>query len=1014
MAQLLDYIEYLTKDVGARPAGTEEEQEAALYITEQFQKEAGFPATMEEFVSSSNFEFVRAICSGIVVLVAVLAIIFPVLAVPAFILAFLATLVYALEAFDKPFITKLLARGASQNVVAKYQPSPEGNESGARGRSRKIVLVAHYDSGKVVPPVVERVQSSGAPMGLVCLIAMGVSTLFLMFRVILGDMSGALAVFFNIISVLVVVVAALPLVKAIMMYLAPYNEGANNNATGVAALIEVANRIGSGSVSEAELASEAEAEGVAVHGESAAVESGLVPEGAELVYEAERQTPPDMEPIDEEERLLSAKAAIAALTGQPVEPRIYAPININADAVNEREWNIPEESPEAVAKAQVEWPEIQPVYSEKPTVAAEPTRYTNGPSQIDSFQNAPSWFISAQQKAKRPEGNGGPIHRSRYADAIEAAEREAAERERLRHEEERVRLELELRAREQATREALAAYNASVAGAPAPAPEEPAPEELASESLPAEAEQFAAMGTEQPIDVEALEPTEAAFADAEELAASAAEPAVETIDDEAADDQLAQEEAEIDAETLDEELAGEGEVDDALADETLADEEAADGEAELPAEVEVQAAPARRFDNLPQIDAPSNRVRPNDSASPSRSSMFRKLRTDVPSMSGVIRLQEAGEDVSQTGPARSRRRPAIDVPQVVEAPLVEDDETAEDELLEQVEQAPADAQAAVREGDYAEEDYAEEDYAEDDYEEEQASPFARLSGFFDRFRRKHDDMEEETPQQWLDVDDDFEARKVGRKRGSWESFRDDSADDEYEGFEDDFEEYDDYEEEEAPRKPSRPSARKSSSRRNRNWEGGAFSRVRLGHVDMHSSEDGEADEPEELIETSEDQALSEEIEQIYHFRNPAYNDEIWFVAIGSDTDAHDGAKAFLKKHADELRGAMIIEVESLGEGTLSIATAEGMFKRLNASSRVKRFIRKASAATGIKPGEVSLVGYDSIASTVQAAGFQAMHLFGAEKGRPALKGSADDVMENIDENLLEDNVNFLMELLKNK
>ena len=143
------------------------------------------------------------------------------------------------------------------------------------------------------------------------------------------------------------------------------------------------------------------------------------------------------------------------------------------------------------------------------------------------------------------------------------------------------------------------------------------------------------------------------------------------------------------------------------------------------------------------------------------------------------------------------------------------------------------------------------DAVETTVEEEQASPFSRLSGFFDRFRRKHDDMEEETPQQWLDVDDDFEARNVGRKRGGWESFRDDSADDEYEGFEDDFDEYDDFEEKEAPRKSTRPSARTSSANRSRNWEGGAFSRVRLGHVDMHSSEDGEADEPEELIEASE-------------------------------------------------------------------------------------------------------------------------------------------------------------------
>jgi len=49
---------------------------------------------------------------------------------------------------------------------------------------------------------------------------------------------------------------------------------------------------------------------------------------------------------------------------------------------------------------------------------------------------------------------------------------------------------------------------------------------------------------------------------------------------------------------------------------------------------------------------------------------------------------------------------------------------------------------------------------------------------------------------------------------------------------------------------------------------------------------------------------------------------------------------------------------------------------------------------------------------MQAAGFQAMHLLGVEDGRPALKGSADDIMENVDDLLLDDNVNFLMELLK--
>ena len=41
-----------------------------------------------------------------------------------------------------------------------------------------------------------------------------------------------------------------------------------------------------------------------------------------------------------------------------------------------------------------------------------------------------------------------------------------------------------------------------------------------------------------------------------------------------------------------------------------------------------------------------------------------------------------------------------------------------------------------------------------------------------------------------------------------------------------------------------------------------------------------------------------------------------------------------------------------------------------------------------------------------------MHLTGVEDGAIALKGSADDVCENVDELTLEENIAFLMELLK--
>ena len=323
MTQPLEHIEYLSKEIGARPAGTEEEQNAALYIADQFKKEAGYHAEIEEFTGTSNFTFVRAICCGVIILVTILAMFVPVLAIPAFVLSLIAAAIYILEALDKPFITRALARSASQNVVAKYQPFQD--DSAAKGgRTRKIVLVARYDSGKATPALVSRVESMNAPLGLICAGATALATLLLLIRIFIGSGGGPGIAVLNVLSIVALLVVALPLVKSIMIQLAPYNEGANNNASGVAAILEVARRISRGSVSEADLVDESE--GIAIHGEAAAIANGLVPEGAEIRYEAERLTPPEMEPLDDEERLLSAKAAIAALTGQPVERKIYGSV----------------------------------------------------------------------------------------------------------------------------------------------------------------------------------------------------------------------------------------------------------------------------------------------------------------------------------------------------------------------------------------------------------------------------------------------------------------------------------------------------------------------------------------------------------------------------------------------------------------------------------------------------------------------------------------------------------------
>ncbi|MCL2888796.1 MAG: aminopeptidase, partial [Eggerthellaceae bacterium] len=153
MPEILDHIAFLSQEVGPRPAGTEEEQQAALYIAEYLQKEAGLSAVVEDFNSESNEEAPKAIFALFTLLITIPAIFFPILAIPSLVVTAIMAVLFILESLDRPFILNRLARGVSQNVIARYEPGYSPESGGAR--RRKIVLVAHYDSGKVRPELRE-------------------------------------------------------------------------------------------------------------------------------------------------------------------------------------------------------------------------------------------------------------------------------------------------------------------------------------------------------------------------------------------------------------------------------------------------------------------------------------------------------------------------------------------------------------------------------------------------------------------------------------------------------------------------------------------------------------------------------------------------------------------------------------------------------------------------------------------------------------------------------------------
>lgn len=915
MSRLMNDVEYLAKEIGPRPAGTEEEQQAALYITEQFQKEVGFSAAIEDFSSASNTDAGLAALAAVEVVATILAMIFPILCIPAFVLAAAAAAVYALEAFDRPVLSRVLSRDASQNVVAKYQPAGDASAHGGRNRSRKIVLIAHYDTGRITPPIVSRIEAMGLPLALVCVIAMITAAFFLLLRIFVAGAGGMSLLVLNVLSVLAIIVCLLPIVKALLLRSAPYNEGACNNATGTAALVEVARRISHGSVSEAELAVEY-GNDVVIHGESAAREADLVPEGAQIRYEAEQLEPPsEIGDYDAAESLLSAKAAIAALTGKPVESRVFGSVAENlVNSYAEGEYDPEADMVGAVAPhaggqgAQAAGVSVTGApahdFSSVPGVSSTADEPASD-AQAEGFENAPSWFVAAQQNARKAErynaDDATQVKRSRYTEAIENAERGFVDRE----EEQRA---AELARREEEARAAIESHSAATA--------DPKPAD-GHDSEPADEPAKAPTARHVEVDLEPLPQSPyGTIAMAAPFSAS-----------------------EIRAEAA---IAGDLDAADAAAaEEAAAGHDAPrDPLASIPTIGQDEPAQAERVAELPSID-PAHPYSAPQTNNPSRSGILRKLRTNIPSLSGLI--APVGADQQSSSSAADEASGVGEIPSLEPAPAVA--------------HAPATVEV----------------------------PRSRSGNLLNRFRKNEEEEDlVGTPQEWLHVDDDFEARSVGRARGGWESFREDKYD---EWSDDGWGDSDD------------------------GWQGGAFSRVQLGYVDMQSGEEPDfTDDP--ASEMTDKPSLTSEIEQIYHFRNPQFNTEIWFVAMGADGVGHDGARAFLNQHRDDLRGAIIVEIESLGAGTLAVASEEGRVRKVSASSRIKRFTRGATAATGIPVDSVSLAGTDSIASTMQKAGHQAMHLFGAEDGHPALKGSPDDVLENVNEQILEEHVSFIYELLK--
>ena len=1040
MAELNEHVAYLSQEIGPRPAGTEEEQRAALYISEQFSAEAGLTTAMEDFQCNPDSSLPRTLCSGVAVLVTLVATIVGALAVPAIVVSLICAALAAAEGFDKPVLSRLLNRGVSQNVVARYLPAKSPTRA---SRRRKVIVVANYDSGKVRRDLNGAMPAVLPILYWVELAMLVVMPLLLAIRMVLAP-DGSVLVVFNVLLAVAMVVAVLPVASFLLEKFANYNEGANCNAAGVAVLLEVASRV-------AAARDLPDAPEPTVHGEAAAVSAGLVPEGAEIVYHT-GNTSEDLGTSMESaaERLAAAKAAVAALSGKPVSATPTEVATEDESPAKGEENGAVEVSPEeslTPSSAAVVVPVAAPAY-------AAPVEH-----------QVPEWFKKGQEQAKKP-AKEKPVQRSRYATALERAEEEINARE----EHERRNLD-ELSERMRVMRASVQAASAAAGATPteimdsvvadesseeisAP-PSSSAVNEEASPSLapvlpaievPAvEADQLPSPSNNTVSAMLADIPAIASEPASSETGTPASKPVVSAVP---AAPVVPQPTDDPDVTVRDGQrpLTG-ATVAVPPIDLSTSDAPAAPaggqrvvvpsvGEvAETPASAPAAAPRRRRAITLPNIgisqelprismddcqqaaplseDRPEHDGRVHDlsavipsvttpeppsAVSGTREaalldalpSLGRTTTTTDPALSGSISLAGTFSSMGATGAA---------------APIG-------DELLEN-----------ASENDMYIEDVDDSAYVEQITETGAMAgpgyvemPKSRFGGIFGKFRRKKRE-EASSPQEWLDVEESFDAREVGAARGGWESFREEgdiqAYDEEYldadattafsPEFDDDFAE-DGFD---APR---------SSHRRGRHFEGGAFSRDQFDDESEGEENQTSAADPSSVFGEGLPADFvfepTPEIEQIEQFHSDRIDMEVWFVALGSELAGNGGMKAFMAAHEVELKGALIVELEALGAGELTLIDKEGTYVPKKASSRMKRLVRKAGQATGLKVPEATMEWRNSASAYALKHGQQALHLAGMDGRKPAFFAEEDDVIENIDNDMLALNSDFVMEVLK--
>lgn len=125
--------------------------------------------------------------------------------------------------------------------------------------------------------------------------------------------------------------------------------------------------------------------------------------------------------------------------------------------------------------------------------------------------------------------------------------------------------------------------------------------------------------------------------------------------------------------------------------------------------------------------------------------------------------------------------------------------------------------------------------------------------------------------------------------------------------------------------------------------------------------------------------------------------DIWFVCVGGSEMDHAGARSFIANFRRDLRGAFLVNLDSVGAGQLVTLTNEGYDEGRRADRRSSRLLTQTASDLQIPMEKIDYGWEETDATCAMRARVRAITVMGMdENGLPALSHTENDVPMNVD------------------